>query len=131
MSSRHRELVDLQWRKLERVPPSDEGALRVADLPIETLCDDETTLVKLLSDAGYHVSDDGRYRDLRYAVVEERWYAVDEGFPKLTSNQLADPNAANTVLDPCYTIDLSGEPPRLVEHSDVSGVLRSLIQEPA
>lgn len=120
----------LAWYRLERDSNYGQSLVELAERALD-LCDDEHTLLGLLSEAGYHSSDSDHYRDLRFSINEERWYAVDAVFPKLTSNDLATAAIPVTVLDVAYMIDLSSEPPNPMGQDRVSEYLTTMIRSSA
>jgi hypothetical protein len=95
------------------------------------LCDDEGAVIGLLAEAGYSPLEDDRYRDVRFAVTEEKWYQVGPGFPGLTSSALAAAGLPVSVEDVEYTVDLSGDSPFALTQDDVPHVLDRIIRESA
>jgi hypothetical protein len=138
----------LRIHGLDQLETPPRGTLRVASYRLERhagsgrdlvelveralhLCDDERAVLELLARAGYHSADSDHYRDIRFSVAEERWYAVDAAFPKLTSNDLATAGIPIAVLDVAYTIDLSTEPPNPIGQDRVTEYLTSMLRESA
>lgn len=110
--------LKLAWLRLERVSiGGGKGFVELIERALE-LCDDESALMNLLSQVGYHAADVDFYREVRYSLAEERWYTVDAGFPKLTLAELAA-GAPFGVTDVAYTIDFSTEPPIPLEEEQV------------
>ncbi len=70
------------------------------------LSDDQAALVDKLQQSGYRLADSDWYRDIRFEVVEDAWYAVDAEFPRLTITQLSDSGLPVLVADVAYTIEL-------------------------
>ena len=93
------------------------------------LCDDESAVLGKLAQAGYRPGDNDAYREAHFIVGEERWYAVDAAFPRLTGNDLAAAGIPVAVLDVAYTVDLSMEPPTPLERNRVSQHLDAMIRE--
>ncbi|MFE9171566.1 PD-(D/E)XK motif protein [Streptomyces kebangsaanensis] len=122
----------LAWFRVERAATSSSG-VRFLDLLEQTLrsCDDEGSLLELLAEAGYLAVDAERYRDIRFAVSEERWYTVTSDFPRLTGRTLASAGVPVTVLDVEYTIDLSGDTPSHTVPDEVSRMIDRMVQESA
>ncbi|RDI49171.1 putative PD-(D/E)XK family protein DUF4420 [Nocardia mexicana] len=117
----------LPWFCLE---PAEEGA----SLPgliseILELIDDEGPVCGLLSLVGYRPADADQYRDKRLRVVDERWYAVDGNFPRLTSDMLNEAGVAVAVQEVEYTIDLSGEAPTPLSEGEVTQCLQRMARE--
>ncbi|GAA2026747.1 hypothetical protein GCM10009839_26580 [Catenulispora yoronensis] len=119
----------LAWHRIERVA---DGGVGVADLVDRALhlCDDEIAVLDLLVRAGYHHGDADYYRDLRFLATEERWYRVDDTFPKLTGLQLSEAGIEVSVLDVDYTVDLSGDSPAPVSEDQVDAAMRTMLMEP-
>lgn len=120
--------LTLAWYRLERTSAEGTGLLELVDQALRT-CDDESSLLGLLAEAGYHPSDTEHYRDVRFSVLEQRWYEVDAVFPKLTGNDLAAAGIPINVLDVAYTIDLSIEPPIPMAQDRVEEQLITMVQE--
>ncbi|MET8592460.1 PD-(D/E)XK motif protein [Streptomyces sp. NPDC005078] len=122
--------LSLVWFRLQRAGANGPGTA-FTDLVDQArrLCDDEFSLLGLLAAAGYHPSDVELYRDVRFLVVEERWYGVDAGFPGLTGRALLAAGVPVPVLDVEYTIDLSGENPSVLSPGEASRVIDRMIQE--
>ncbi|MFF5971753.1 PD-(D/E)XK motif protein [Streptomyces sp. NPDC012769] len=122
--------LNLVWFRLQATPAATLGT-SVVELVARALrlCDDEGTLLELLATAGYRLGDADRYRDVRFLVDEERWYAVDAGFPRLTARDLADAGLSVSVQDVDYTIDLSGDLPVPLTDDEVVQVIDAITQE--
>ncbi|MET7390166.1 PD-(D/E)XK motif protein [Streptomyces sp. NPDC005529] len=120
----------LAWFRLRRTPgdSSTTGFLELVRRALE-LCDDESALLELFARAGYHLSDTDRYRDVHFAVSEERWYRVDPNFPGLTRRTLSAAGVPVSAIDVEYTIDLSGETPAPLPPVQVPRILDDLIKE--
>ncbi|WP_329328623.1 PD-(D/E)XK motif protein [Streptomyces luteogriseus] len=125
-------LLHLAWFSLNRLTTSDVGTGFV-DLVerVLHLCDDEGAVTGLLAEVGYSPLEDHRYRDVRFAVTEEKWYQVGPGFPGLTSSALAAAGLPVSVEDVEYTVDLSGDSPFALGRDDVPNVLDRIIRESA
>ncbi|MFF4655074.1 PD-(D/E)XK motif protein [Streptomyces sp. NPDC001381] len=122
----------LAWFRLHRTPGGTSG-VGFMELLERTLrsCDDESALLELLARAGYRSGDAARYRDVRFAVVEERWYRITPAFPGLTTRALVAAGVPISVLDVEYTVDLSGETPAPMAPGTVSLTIDRMIQESA
>ena len=102
--------LHLVWLRLRRTSETEgDGFVELVNRTLE-LCDDESALATLMAGAGLHLADTDLYRELRFAVDEERWYAVDDTFPRLTSADVAAEHTGR-LHDVTYTVDLSTEPP--------------------
>lgn len=120
----------LAWLRLERGPEDAEDLPALVQRALRR-CDDESALLTLLASVGYYPTDNAHYRDVRFVVAEESWYAVDDEFPKLTRAQLTNPGDIGQVMDVAYTIELSGEAPAPLDGASVAGYLDDLIREHA
>ncbi|GGV31641.1 hypothetical protein GCM10010277_15470 [Streptomyces longisporoflavus] len=122
--------LQLACLRVDRVPEGGEGT-SVVDLVEQALrlCDDESTLLGLLAEAGYHTVDAERYRTVRFLVREERWYAVTSGFPRLTAADLALAEVPGNVTDVEYTVDLTVSPPVPLPMTRVERHLAALLGE--
>lgn len=118
----------LAWYRIERVVKGGLGVDELVERALH-LCDDEVAVLGLLAGAGYHHADADHYRDLRFRATEERWYKVDEAFPKLTGQQLSAAGIEVSVLDVDYTVDLSVEPPVPMDEDEVEAALVAILQE--
>ncbi|MEJ1195841.1 MULTISPECIES: PD-(D/E)XK motif protein [unclassified Streptomyces] len=120
----------LVWFGLHRVTAPGAG-IGFLELIEQTLarCDDESALYGLLAEAGYRPSEAAHYRDVRFAVAEERWYQVGTEFPGLTSTVLTEAGVCVSALDVEYTIDLSGETPVALSPEEASHQIDCLVRE--
>ncbi|MCX5283560.1 PD-(D/E)XK motif protein [Streptomyces sp. NBC_00198] len=120
----------LAWFRLRRTTGDTPGKafVELVRRALE-LCDDESALLQLLARAGYHLADADRYRDVHFAVGEERWYRVGPDFPGLTRRTLSAAGLAVSAIDVDYTIDLSGETPTPLAPSQVPRIVDDLIKE--
>ncbi|MDJ1137341.1 PD-(D/E)XK motif protein [Streptomyces iconiensis] len=116
--------------RLERATDPASGS-SVVDLVARalSLCDDESALLGLLVEAGYRTADAERYRSVLFRVAEERWYAVEKGFPRLTSQDLTAAEVPITVTDVEYTVDLAVEPPHPLSRTRVERYLEAMLVE--
>ncbi|MGW5850571.1 PD-(D/E)XK motif protein [Streptomyces sp. NPDC055254] len=121
--------LSLAWFRLWRTTEPGSG-VGLVELIAQTLrlCDDEAALLELLGRVGYRLSDTERYREVRFAITEERWYRVGLGFPGLTGRALAAAGVPISVQDVSYTIDLSGETPAPLTSDEVSRAVDHMIQ---
>lgn len=120
--------LQLVWLRLRRASAGDgEGLVELVERALE-LCDDESALMTLLSAAGYRPADVDFYREVRFSVAEERWYAVNTEFPKITAADLVSTCLSAGVSDVAYTIDLSTEPPVPLEEEYVQEHLTRMVE---
>lgn len=118
----------LVWLRLKRVGTDDGyGLIELVEQALN-LCDDESALMTLLSAVGYRAADTDFYREVRFSVAEERWYAVDGAFPKLTKANLIAPGVPVGVSDVNYTIDLSAERPVPLDEEYVQEHLTRMVK---
>ncbi|MET9429093.1 PD-(D/E)XK motif protein [Streptomyces sp. NPDC003036] len=95
----------LAWHRFERTPRGRTvGELAAEAAP---LCVDESELWLRLAHVGYQHAQTDDEGALRVSPVEERWYEVDEVFPRLTTASLREP-VPDGLLDVRYTVDLAG-----------------------
>ncbi|WP_428954446.1 PD-(D/E)XK motif protein [Streptomyces sp. cg35] len=122
--------LHLVWVRLELSKNSGNTLPELVDRALE-LCDDEAAVRHLLSQVGYQPTDVEHYRETRFSTAEERWYCVDETFPRLTGRQLVESDLPIAIEDVEYSIDLSGEHLEVLGDEAISATLDSLLQEPA
>ncbi|WP_399925692.1 PD-(D/E)XK motif protein [Streptomyces kanamyceticus] len=122
--------LQLACLRVERVPEGGNGA-SVVDLVEEALrlSDDESTLLGLLAEVGYHTVDAERYRATRFLVRDERWYAVGAGFPRITAADLAVAEIPGNVTDVEYTVDLTVPTPDPLPMTEVERHLAAMLGE--
>ncbi|MEG3616452.1 PD-(D/E)XK motif protein [Isoptericola haloaureus] len=102
----------LAWFRL--VAEVEEGrgvSLQVLAEECLELADDEQAMRSRLAQVGY-LPGVVRENDVRaFTTSEERWYLVDETFPRMTRAQLGAAGVDERVKDANYTIDLVAEVP--------------------
>jgi len=115
--------------RLERsgTAPNARSIVDLAEQAV-SLCDDEGALLSLLASAGYHPVDAERYRSIPFTVVEERWYPVNNGFPRLTSTDLEAAGVPIGVSDVEYTVDLTAGPPQSLPRTRLERILETLLE---
>ncbi|MGW4301865.1 PD-(D/E)XK motif protein [Streptomyces sp. NPDC004646] len=120
----------LAWFRLAATDEPDSG-IGFLELLARTLrsCDDESALLDMLAAVGYHAVDAERYRGARFEILEERWYRVASGFPRLTTRSLLAAGVPADVLDVEYTIDLSTDTPGSMSADETTEVIDQLIRE--
>ncbi|MFC8760864.1 PD-(D/E)XK motif protein [Streptomyces sp. NPDC057193] len=120
----------LVWFRLQRTPSGSLGT-SIVELVDRTrlLCDDEGSLLELLSTAGYRPADADCYQGVRFLIDEERWYDVAPGFPGLTTRDLIEAGLSVSVQNVEYTIDLSGDFPAPLTDHEVARVIDEIVQE--
>lgn len=122
----------LAWLGLHRVLTTDGGTGFVEQVErVLEMCDDEPALLGLLAECGYRHFEAYHYRHVRFAVAEEKWYAVDHGFPGLTGAALRSAGLPVSILDVEYTIDLSGESPTALAPDELTRTIDRLLRESA
>ncbi|WP_164551755.1 PD-(D/E)XK motif protein [Streptomyces sp. WAC 01529] len=122
--------LQLACLRVERVPEGGNGA-SVVDLVEQALrlSDDESALLGLLAEVGYHTVDAERYRTIRFLVRDERWYAVGAGFPRITTADLAVAEVPGNVTDVEYTVDLTVPTPDPLPMTEVERHLAAMLRE--
>ncbi|WP_326662780.1 PD-(D/E)XK motif protein [Streptomyces sp. NBC_00385] len=112
----------LAWQRFEPHPGGstlDELVDRAADL-----CDDQAELLSKLGSVGYRPSDEAGQDGLRLSLAEDRWYRVEEDFPRLTTVTMHAGTVPAGVLDVRYTVDLAGARTSPVDETTVGDLLR-------
>jgi hypothetical protein len=115
--------LDLVWIRLERVA---EHGTTIGDLVDRArhAGEDDTGLLFKLAEAGYRPADADLYRDVRFAVQEERWYEVDDDFPRVEPS-----SAPPGVTDLDYTLDLDRQRPRTTDTIGIRDRIVRITQE--
>lgn len=91
------------------------------------LADDELSVRSLMAQAGY-IPGTVESNDTRgYTVTDERWYEVNDAFPRLTRSVLTTAEVPETVVDVDYSIDLAAELPAPVPAVDVAKFLSTRV----
>jgi uncharacterized protein YbaR (Trm112 family) len=113
----------LAWYRFERGP---QGRT-VSELAAEAarLCADESELWLRLAHVGYRRSQAEDEGALRVSPIEERWYEIDDAFPRLVTPSLREP-VPDGVLDVRYTVDLAGVHSPTLDTSAVDSFLEEV-----
>jgi hypothetical protein len=120
----------LVWLGLHRVTTAGGGTGFVEQVErILEMCDDETALLGLFAQCGYRHFEADQYRDVRFAVAEEKWYEVGPGFPGLTGGALLSAGLPVAILDVEYTIDLSGDSPAALTSDEIAQRIDRMLEE--
>jgi hypothetical protein len=119
--------LDLLWLHVDRSESVGECVPELVDAALD-LADDEALLTSRLEAAGYHGSESAAYFDSRFAVLDERWYAVAGDFPRLTVSMLDRAGLHAQVSDVHYSVDLAGAAGCLVEPSAVAGRVSAFLK---
>lgn len=95
-----------------RIEPSEDGR-SVPELVDDILgmSVDAPMFLGKLSGIGFDLRDSAEYQDLKFHVLEERIYRVDEGFPKIVSSSFVNGALPSGVTYIRYGIELSARPP--------------------
>lgn len=115
----------LAWFRLTDSRLSGTGA-SLLDLAEEVLAlaDDEPAIRTRLAQVGYVPGAVDTNDTRRWTVVDERWYAVDEEFPRIVRSTLDTASVPATVSDVHYTIDLTADSPAPIPAETVDQMLR-------
>ncbi|MCP9961542.1 PD-(D/E)XK motif protein [Streptomyces somaliensis] len=117
----------LVWHRFERSPRGRTvGELAAA---AARMCVDDSELWLRLARVGYQRGQADDEVALRVTPVEERWYEVDEVFPRLTTASLREP-VPDGLLDVRYTVDLAGVHAPTLDVSAVDAYLGELGRTP-
>ena len=123
--------LTIAWFRLERSDTDDAIGLNDLVGEVLALADDEVVVLDLLAEVGYRRYDQSRYEEDRFRLLDERWYPVDENFPRLSASAEDGQWLPPQVTDLDYTIDLSGEPSVPMPASTVVELLNDFIGEEA
>lgn len=100
----------LYVERLELVP---EGGDSVPDV-IERLRQigfDIVILSRGLHECGYSISDSGVYENVRFRLLDSRWYLVNGSLPRMIRSSFAVPEILDRITKVRYSIDLTSLPP--------------------
>ncbi|MFD7159421.1 PD-(D/E)XK motif protein [Kribbella sp. NPDC059898] len=122
--------LHLYWIRLE-TGGTDARSLNDLARQVVDRCEDESAVRSSLSAAGYRFVDAAQYEKTRFVVLEERCYAVNEGFPRLVASELTAAGVAIDVTDVAYTIDLSSEHPAPLDDEATEKHVEDLLLEGA
>jgi hypothetical protein len=89
--------------------------------------DQSGKLPGLLVAAGYADAERHTYSEVTFRVVEERWFAVDDPFPRLTADTFEAGMVPAGLGDFRYTLDLSAVAVPPVSSSAVADVLAGVV----
>lgn len=115
----------LAWFRLERHPEVGVTLPEMADRVL-ALTDDRRITLHALSRAGYDVTAREELGSTRFTVTEEKWFAVEQGFPRLVAEALVGGRPPTGVSDVHYTVDLAAA---AVDSVDPGSVVASLLGE--
>ncbi|MGW3964360.1 PD-(D/E)XK motif protein [Amycolatopsis sp. NPDC005003] len=115
--------LDLVWIRVERVREQGSTVPDLVDRA-RRIGDDDTGLLFRLAEAGYRPADADLYQDVRFAVREQRWYEVDDAFPRI-----APSSVPSGISDLDYTVDLDQEQPEVTETQDIRDRIARITQE--
>ncbi|MCR3749751.1 PD-(D/E)XK motif protein [Lentzea californiensis] len=114
--------LDLVWFRLSRSQGQGAGLLDLLD-QIRRLADDESGFFTKLSMVGYRPVDADLYRDVRFIVHEERWYEIDDSFPRVRSESIPE-----SVRDVHYTVDLDTVATQPLNKSQIEDRLAEILR---
>jgi hypothetical protein len=128
---------------LDQLAAPDDGRLYLAHLRVEVPSSDGEAvpdvvdrlreadatgrLTALLHGAGYHDEHRATYVDLTFKLVDERWYAVDEGFPRLTAASFPGAQVPLGLSEFRYSLDLSTVPVLPLGAGQVSELVEAMV----
>ncbi len=115
--------LDLVWIRVERV--ADQGST-ISDLVdrARRTGDDDTKLLFKLAEAGYRPVDADLYQDVRFVVREQRWYEVDDDFPRIAPSSVPP-----GISDLDYTVDLDQQQPEVTDADEIRDRIARITQE--
>ncbi|GGM37867.1 PD-(D/E)XK motif protein [Promicromonospora citrea] len=111
--------------RLASASTANAVTLRELAEEVVTLSDDEPAVHTLLSAAGYVIGAVEGNDARAWTVSDERWYAVDDTFPRLTRAGLTAAGVPETVVDVDYSVDLTAGVPAALPQTDVAHLLSS------
>ncbi|MFF1609792.1 PD-(D/E)XK motif protein [Amycolatopsis sp. NPDC058278] len=115
--------LDLVWVRVERVADQGSTISELVDRAHRT-GDDDTKLLFKLAEAGYRPADADLYRNVRFAVREQRWYEVDDDFPRIAPSSVAP-----GIFDLDYTVDLDQQQPKVTDVEEIRARIARITQE--
>jgi hypothetical protein len=114
--------------RVERMEPVPRGGDSVPSA-IERLRDagvDAVALTRGLAEYGYVTTDAETYAKVRFRTLEDRYYRVDDQFPKITPASFVDPRILERVSRLRYTVELAHEPPVRLDAPSVERLVSDL-----
>ncbi len=115
----------LYVERLELVP---EGGDCVPDV-IERLrragCD-IVVLSRGLHECGYSISDSEVYENVRFRLLDSRWYLVNDSLPRMIRSSFAAPEILDRIEKVRYSIDLTSLPPDPMDSDVVERFIEKL-----
>lgn len=115
--------LDLVWIRVERVAEQGSTISDLVDRARRT-GDDDTKLLFKLAEAGYRPADADLYQDVRFAVREQRWYEVDDDFPRIAPSSVVP-----GIFDLDYTVDLDQQQPEVIDAHEIRDRIARITQE--
>lgn len=100
----------LVFQRLEESPTIGESVPGLIKAVTELGCD-RTKLMTRLANLGLTLDLLARCEDIRFKLVENRVYQVDQDFPRITSASFKGDDLPNRIISLSYVLDLTAEPP--------------------
>jgi len=111
----------LVFIRVEHVPAGGQTISEIAR-DIVGLGADRLELFERLARLGCDGGQDDLPADDRFRVTEERFYAVEESFPRITTESFHHNHVPAGVTGLSYEIDLTNEPPYPLDRGEVSAL---------
>jgi hypothetical protein len=102
--------LGLYVERLELVPEGGDSVPDVIERLYGAGCD-PVELSRKLQECGYSTLDSDLYRNMRFRVLESRWYLVDDSLPRITTSSFVMPEVLNRISKIRYSINLTASPP--------------------
>jgi hypothetical protein len=83
-------------------------------------------LFKKLALIGYDVLHESAYKNVRFSILEDRMYLVDESFPRIVEQSFKTGTLPARVREITYSIDISNEPPLPISPDQSVSVYKTL-----
>lgn len=105
-----------------RLTPAEDGKGRNVNELVSAIAETVSRdgLIKKLRGVGYQVELEESYRDHRFDLVSEVWYAIDDQFSRLRRQSLVDGNLPNWATHLEYVLDLGISAPHAMSDADVA-----------
>lgn len=119
---------DLYLAHLRVETPSPEGE-SLGEIVVRLEDRDRSgKLRSMLIAAGYQDAERQAHSSLTFRLVDEQWYAVIDGFPRLTAETFAGGNVPPGLGDFRYTIDLSAATATPLSQPAIAVILASVVE---
>jgi hypothetical protein len=115
----------LYVERLESVPEGGDSVPDVIERLRQTGCD-IVILSRSLHEYGYSISDSEVYENVRFRLLDSRWYLVDDPLPRMIKSSFVAPEMLDRIAKVRYSIDLTSSPPDPMGSDAVERFIRNL-----